>query len=178
MTMTLKKKDELPEQPMIRFDGKWVPAHDVWSKMETANVVADVIERFNNNFPQLANSDTREVVPLVRQRLKNIELQMPARDQRPELGPIAARLLDSMSPEDAIEVMANEHAAQLDLLQLIQLAGEQNYAKSLRREAVECRLNRISPEQTAQLWNDLARPAPGGGQWGIDTIGALLDSDV
>jgi hypothetical protein len=175
MTMSQKKNDEQPEQPMIRFGGEWIPAHNVWNKMETANVVADVIERFNNNFPKLSNNDTREVVPLVRQRLKDIELQMPVKARQPDLGPIAAQLLDSMSPEEAVEILTRDHDAQLDVLQLIQLAGEQNYAQALSREAAEYERNLISPDQTARLWNDLARPAPGGGLWTSGKISALLD---
>lgn len=176
--MSRKKTDKQPEQPMIRFGGEWVPTQEVWNKMETANVVADVIERFNNNFPQLSNADTRDVVPLVRQRLKDVELRIPRKEKSPDLGAIAAQLMDSMPPEEVIEVLAEKHDAQLDILQLIQLAGEEHYVKVLRREAGEYRLNLISADQTAQLWNDLARPAPGGGLWTDDKINALLDRNA
>ena len=35
-------------------------------------------------------------------------------------------------------------------------------------------MNRISAEQTAQLWNDAGRPAPGGGLWSSKKIAVLL----
>ena len=69
--------DEPQEQPTIRFGDDWLPAHEAWGKLETANAVADTIDRFNERFPQLASRETRDVVPLVRQRLKDIELRMP-----------------------------------------------------------------------------------------------------
>jgi hypothetical protein len=161
---------------MIRFGGDWMPAHDVWKKMETANVVVDAIDHFNTSFPNLASAETRDVVPLVKQRLKDIELRIPVKYKRPDLGPVAAELLDAMSPEEAIEVLAEKHDAQIDLMQLIQLAGEKCYVKAMYREAAEYALNLISADQTAQLWNDLARPAPGGGLWTGKKITALLDA--
>jgi hypothetical protein len=64
---------------MIRFRGDWVPAHEVWHKMEALTVVIEAIDRFNERFPELASDETRHVVPLVRRRLKEIELRMPNR---------------------------------------------------------------------------------------------------
>lgn len=175
--MSQKNADEQDEQPMIRFGGDWIPAHDVWKKMETANVVVDAIDHFNTSFPHLSSDDTRDVVPLVKQRLKDIELRIPVKYKQPDLAPVAAELLDSMSPEDAIEVLAEKHDVQMDLMQLIQLAGEKCYVKAMYREATEYRLNLISTDQTARLWNDLARPAPGGGLWTGKKITALLDNN-
>ena len=174
----LDEQEELdePEEPMIRFGGEWLPAHDVWKKMETATVVTDAIDRFNNGFPDLASADTRNVVPLVRQRLKDIQLRMPTSDaESTDFAPVASELLDAMSPEDAIEVLKDKHGIEMELGQLIQLVGEQKYLASLVREAKDFELNRISPKQTAQLWNEAGRPAPGGGLWSEDKINKLLN---
>ncbi len=173
--MSEDKKDEQFEQPMIRFGGEWVPAHEVWNKLETANVVADAIDRFNNQFPHLSSADTRSVVPLVRERLKDMELKMPVGYNRPDLQAIAIELLDAMSPEDVLDVLREEHKADMGMLQLIQLAGEQPYLECLRREAVEFRLQRITAEQAAQLWNDAKRPAPGGGLWSKKKVDDLVN---
>jgi hypothetical protein len=168
--------DDKPEAPMIRFGGEWTPAHEVWKKMETAIVVADAIQRFNERFPELSTDETRTVVPLVRQRLKEIELRMPSRSgELPDLGPIAADLLDSFPPEDALEALQDRCGIQLDMQHMVQLAG-QAYMAALSREASEYEANQILPEQTAQLWNNCGRPAPSGGLWTAHKVADLLDT--
>ena len=174
--MSQEKQEPHPDQPMIRFGDEWLPAHEVWAKMETANVVVAAIHRFNEQFPDLASTDTRSVVPLVRQRLKDIQLRMPAKTALPSLQGVAAGLLADMSPEEAIADLADKHGTRLDMRELIQLAGEQAYLHALHREATEYELNRISCEQMAELWNDAGRPAPGGGLWSGNKVCALLSA--
>lgn len=165
-----------PADPMIRFGGEWTPAHEVWKKMETATVVAAAIQRFNEHFPNLSTDETRAVVPLVQKRLKNIELRMPPRDGGlPDLGPVVNALLDEHTPEGALEALRERHGVQLELQHLIQLAG-QAYVEALNREATEFEANRVLPEQTAELWNDTGRPAPGGGLWTAAKVNRLLHS--
>jgi hypothetical protein len=173
--MSSKEKHAKKAEPMIRFGGDWIPAHDLWNKMETANVVADTIERFNVEFPNLASAETRDVVPAVRKRLKEIDLRMPGDYSAPDLTPIALGLLESMPPEDVIKVLREKYGTEVDMAQLVQLAGEEAYGTALRREARNFALNMISPEQTAELWNDSTRPAPGGGLWSAKTVQDLLD---
>jgi len=160
---------------MIRFDGEWAPAHDVWNKMETANVVANAIERFNAVLPDLASAETRDVVPAVRKRLKEIDLRMPGEYSAPDLTPIALGLLESMPPEEVIETLREKYDVEVDMAHLIQLAGQEAYKSALTREARTFALNMISPEQTAELWNDSPRPAPDGGPWSAKTVQDLLD---
>lgn len=163
------------EEPMIWFGGEWIPARDAWAKMETATVVVEHIQRFNEMFPQLSSSDTRAVVPLVKQRLKDVELRMPSGPaELPDLGPVAADLLRKMAPEEVLDTLEEQHGTNLELQQLIQLAGEAAYLDSLRREAGEYQDNLISNDQTAQLWNDFGRPAPGGGLWSAKKVDALM----
>ena len=173
--MSGKEKHSKTAEPMIRFGGEWIPAHDLWSKMETANVVADTIERFNAEFPNLASAETRAVVPTVRKRLKEIDLRMPGEYSVPELTPIALGLLESMPPEDVIEVLRERYDTEVDMAQLIQLAGEEAYVSALAREARQFALNMISPEQTAELWNESPRRALGGGLWSAKAVQELLD---
>ena len=172
---TKKTGDKQPE-PLVRFGGEWIPARDIWNKMETANAVADVIEGFNERFPHLTSRDSLEVVPLVRQRLKDIDLRMPTDQQPEDLTQIAIELLQSKSPEDVVEVLREQHRTEMSVAQLIQLAGEEAYAAALQREAGVYSMNQISPEQTAELWNDVLRPAPGGGLWSAKKVRDLLDA--
>lgn len=167
--------DKKPEAPMIRFGGQWSPAHEIWKKMETATFVAAAIERFNAQFPNLSSSETRDVVPLVRQRLKDIELRMPSTQTGlPDLSPVAADLLTTQTPERALQVLREAHGIKLDLQQLLQLVGERPYIDALTREADDYRENRVSPEQTARLWNEAGRPGPGGGLWTAHKVDMLL----
>lgn len=167
-------QDENDEAPMIRFGGEWLPAHAVWQKMETVNVAVDAIHRFNENFPELASDATRSVVPLVRQRLKDIELRMPRKDGNADLAAVAAELLQSLPPEDVLDCLRDRHGVEMGLAQLIQLVGDRSYRAALVREARELEANLISPDQTARLWNDAARPAPGGGLWSARKIAELM----
>lgn len=173
--MANRKTQAKAAEPMIRFGGKWIPAHDLWKKMETANVIADAIERFNTKFPHLSSSHSRDVVPLVRQRLKDIDLRMPEELSEPDIGEITVALLESTSPEGVITVLNNQYGTRIDIGELMQLAGEQAYASALVREAGEHVRNQISHEQTAELWNDAARPVPGGGLWSAKKVQDLLD---
>jgi hypothetical protein len=174
-TRMSQDREDAPPEPMIRFGNDWVPAHEAWKKMETATVAVEAIERFNASFPHLASDETREVVPVVKQRLKDITLRMPSRDpETMELGLLCAGFLEQMSPEDVLDRVQDEHGEALDLLQLIQLAGEDAYIRALGREAHEFLNNGISPDQTAQLWKDAQRPAPGGGLWTARKVEELL----
>jgi hypothetical protein len=76
--------------------------------------------------------------------------------------------------QQALDVLRDRHGMQLDIQQLIQLAGEERYIQTLVREAGEFADNGISAEQTGQLWNDAGRPAPGGGLWSRRKIEDLL----
>jgi hypothetical protein len=167
-------RDEQDEEPMIRFGGEWLPAHAVWQKMETVNVAVDAVNRFNEQFPGLASEATRSVVPLVRQRLKEIELRMPRKDVMADLAAMAADLLCALPPEDVVDTLRDQHGVEISLTQLIQLVGDRAYRGSLAREAREFEMNRVSPDQTAHLWNDAGRPAPGGGLWTARKISELL----
>ncbi len=162
------------EEPRILIAGQWIPAHQAWDRLNTATEVADAIERFNERFPDLSTPVTREVVPLVRQRLRDIELRMPKRCEAPDLATLAGELLARLSPEEALEALAEEGGEILNLNELIVLAGEQAYLRALRREAEEYAANAILPEQTAAIWNDMKRPAPGGGLWSRRKVEMIL----
>lgn len=163
------------DEPHIRIGDEWVPAHQAWQRLETASAVTDAIDRFNERFPHLSSAVTREVVPVVRQRLRDIELRMPKKPQEgPDLSAIVAALLDELSPEEVLERVEAEYGEALNLNELIVLAGERAYMVALRREAAEYVANKILPEQTADIWNDMRRPAPGGGLWSRRKVEMVL----
>lgn len=180
MSMALETPSPAPtgetqtEEPLIRIGEHWVPAHEAWQKLETATAVTEIIDRFNQRFPELSTPVTREVVPLVRQRLKAIALRMPQRQVIRELGAVATKLLHRHRPEEALAILREQHDQDIDLVGLVALAGEGPYLDSLRKEAREYTANKILPEQTAAIWNDMHRPAPGGGLWNRRKVEMLL----
>ncbi len=170
--MAKEESDAAPVEPVIRVGDGWIQAHHLAQPLHTANRAADAIERFNTAFPHLASTETRTVVPLARRHLKEIELRIPRR--APDLARIARGLIDAMSPEDVTEVLGDKYATELDLAGLIGLIGEAAYLRALAREAKQFALNQVSPEQTADLWREAARPVPGGGMWSAARIRDLL----
>jgi len=173
--MAHRKTHAKTAEPVIRFGGEWIPAHDLWEKMATTNAIANVIERFNKEFPHLSSSHSRDVVPLVRQRLKDIDLRMPDEAPQTDLGKVTSELLETLSPEGVIMVLRDQFNAEIDINGLIQLAGEEAYVSALQREGKEHSLNLVSPEQTAELWNDATRPPPGGGLWTAKKVEDLIN---
>ena len=168
-----KREPDHDENAMIQFGGEWLPAEDVRKKMDATTQVVDAIDRFNSEFPHLATASTREIVPLVRQRLQAIRLRMPYPGQQQDLAEYAVDLLAVLSPEDVIDALAERHGQHLDMLQLIQLAGNRPYLLALSREATELEQNMVSPQQASHLRLVLARPATGGGLWKADKVVAL-----
>jgi len=160
--------------PHIWLGGRWIPAHQAWARMKFATDIVNSIERFNQRFPRLSTQNTLDVVPLVRQRLREISLRMPENDEPIDPGALLGQLLEEMSPEDAIVALRRRTGQAIDLRELISLAGEEAYSAALAREAEDFRSNSISPEQTAQIWNESGRPLPGGGIWSGKRIQEML----
>lgn len=170
--------DSTEQEPEIRFGGRWIPAHMAWKKMESANFVVEHIDAFNQNYPHLATSTTRKIVPEVRERLRNFQLRVPKTQELTPLEQVARELLETMSPEEVIEQIAQQRGESLNLVSLLTLVGEKSYATALCREAAEYASNRILPDQTAQLFNEMGRPAPGGGLWSKRKIERLLNDPI
>lgn len=162
-------------EPQIWFGGRWIPAHQAWARMEFATDIVNSIERFNQHHPKLSTQNTLEVVPLVRQRLREISLRLPEKGAEPiDPRTLLAELLEKISPEDAIVELRRRTGQAIDLRELISLAGDAAYIGALTREAEDFRSNSISPEQTAQIWNESGRPLPGGGLWSGKRIEEML----
>ena len=182
--LTMAKKQFFPvgevdpddfDEPMVRLGDYWLPAHLAWKKMETASVVADVIDHYNTHFPQLASEITLATVPLVRQRLRDVQVRLAKQPEKPDFGAISANLLKTHTPEDALKEILQKYQQELTLRDLIALAGEESYLNALKREALDYQSNQIMPEQTAQIWNEAQRPPPGGGLWNKQKIEQLLE---
>jgi len=162
------------EETQIRFGDHWIPAHKALEKMETIASVTDRIDQFNKNFPNLSSKLTRSVVATARVRLDNYELRNPSEKVPVDLALVAIDLLSHMDPESVVEELDREHNQTFNLRELIGLVGEEHYLSALRREAIEFQENRILPAQTAEIWGEMSRPAPGGGLWNQKKVETLI----
>lgn len=163
--------------PKILFAGTWLPAHEVWSKLEAVSTTADVLDRLNNDYPDLASDYTRSTVAQIRRQLHAVEVRMPHRiDQLPLMRERALALLQSEPPEAVVTVLEAEFGTAANIQGLLALTGVEPYLESLRRELAILQRNKVTPEQTAGLWNELQRLAPGGGLWTARKIQELLET--
>lgn len=172
-----EKTNTPQDEPLIRLGEYWIPAHMAWKKMEAASIVADVIDHYNTHFPHLANKLTLSTVPLVRKRLKEVQLRISKPAEQIDVGSIAGALLDQMAPEDVLDELLRAHKQELNLRELIAAAGEEPYLRSLQREAMDYLANQISADQTALIWNEMQRPPPGGGLWTQRKVERLIDGE-
>ena len=62
--------------PQVRVGNSWVPAHRVWNVVESINTAADLVEKFNENRPELSTPATLEAVGKVRTRIRAMEFAM------------------------------------------------------------------------------------------------------
>lgn len=159
----------------ILFGGEEIPAYQAWDKLEVAQEALEVLARFNAERAHLATGITNEKEQEVRKRLGGIEVLLPTPPKKdPDLSDKARALLLSMTPEEAVDMLASEHNVDCDLNGLIHLAGTEAYLQSLANEAELFRQNAILPEQIANLWNEAQRPAPGKPFWDRFDVEKLL----
>jgi hypothetical protein len=163
----------------ILFAGEMIPTYRAWSKLEVAQEALKVLSDFNENRPQLATAETRQREKEVRKHLGGIEILLPTPPRKdPDMSDKARALLLSMTPEEAIDVLASEHNTDCDINGLIHLAGTEAYLESLANEAALFQQNSILPEQIANLWNEARRPSPGKPFWDKYEVQRLLAEGV
>ncbi len=163
----------------ILFGGEEIPAYQAWDKLEVAHEALEVLARFNEKWARLATETTERREREVRKRLGGIEILLPPPPKKdPDLSDKARALLLSMTPEEALDVLASEHNTDCDLNGLIHLAGTEAYLQSLANEAALFQQNAILPEQIANLWNEARRPAPGKPFWDRFDVEKLLSGEL
>ena len=83
-------------------------------------------------------------------------------------------LIEEGQVDDVLEKLIEEFNQEIDFYGLMDLCGREKYVAAMRREAIELKMNSISPEQTADLWNRAGKPSVGGSRWNALAITALL----
>lgn len=165
------------KEPMMKIAGRWVPTHKVWKMLETVNTATDLVDRFNQDMPEISSSHTQETVAVVRERIRSLQMSMPQEEDEEKLplGDAAIELLKSQSPEEAVATLEQEYGTKPNLKDLITLVGPEAYTDSLRGEVAEYVQNMITPDQIAELWNESRRPAPNGGLWSENLVRKTFD---
>lgn len=160
----------------IKIAGMDIPVHLAWKKIEVLNTAADHLDRLNEEYPHLSTKFSCEILPIVRQRLRDSvsDVAAPKRIDDNYIDFLKEQI-KSQSPEDCIDNLRSAYNVDINLSDLIYHVGEDNYIDAMIREAELYRDNKISPDQTAELWNDLQRPAPGKTHWTTTDVENLLD---
>ncbi|MGD2117758.1 MAG: hypothetical protein PVG66_05320 [Chromatiales bacterium] len=164
------------KQTVVKIAGVDVPVHLVWKKIEAINTANDLLERLNHDFPHLASEFTRGIPPVVRDRIKKSigDLQPPQQVDEDIVGFLKDKI-GEYSPEETVDLLMQEKGIEITLSDLVYYIGRENYIEVMRREAELFKTNMILPEQTASVWNEMQRPAPGKARWTKGDVEMLLD---
>ena len=159
----------------IRFAGMDIPVNLAWNKIEVLSTAADTLDRLNQTFPGLSTKFTQEVLPVVRKRLNDSLVSIAAPKQIDDTYiEFLKQKIKTHSPEECLDALRSAYNIDINLTDLIYHIGEAEYMDAMRREAVLYQENKILPGQTAELWNQLERPAPGKAHWTENDVDKLL----
>ena len=166
---------EETRKTFVRFAGVEIPAHMAWKKIEVLNTAADNLERLNEAYPHLATEFSHEILGIVRKRLKEAvsDVAKPVQIDDSYIEFLKEQIKKN-APEDCIDNLRSAYNVDINIHDLIYHVGEVNYMESMIREAELYRENKILPEQTAELWNQMGRPAPGKQHWTGKDVEQLL----
>ena len=172
----------MPEEEKITFvkiAGMEIPIHLAWKKIEVLNTGADILERLNKDYPHLASDFTHDIIPITRERMKSTVGNASAPPKIAEnIENYLKEKIEQYYPNDLVELVSREKNLDISMDDLLYYVGEQNYMASMERQALEYQSNKISPQQTAELWNMEAMPAPGKAHWTEKDIRKLLGENL
>ncbi|MEW8018263.1 MAG: hypothetical protein AB2540_05695 [Candidatus Thiodiazotropha endolucinida] len=137
------------------------------------------LRRLSRDFPHLATQPVRvaidtwnedmfqkgELVLVQKQRAK---AEQDAMEKR------AVELIEENLVDDVLDLLNRESNKEIDYCDLIDMVGKDRYIEALTREAVELKVNAISSEQAAELWNNSGKPTVGGERWTATGISVLM----
>ncbi|MES9969403.1 MAG: hypothetical protein ABW092_05170 [Candidatus Thiodiazotropha sp.] len=137
------------------------------------------LRRITRDFPHLATQSVRlaietwdedmfrkgELILLQTQRAK---AEQDAMEKR------AVELIEVNHVDDVLDMLNQEASRVLDYSDLIDMVGKERYIGALSREAVELKVNAISSEQAAELWNNSGKPTVGGERWTATGVSVLM----
>ena len=147
--------------------------------IETAREAVTQLKRLTHDFPRLSTRHVKQAIETWNEEMfQKGELiwleKQRRRTERNALEARAAELIENHHTDDVLDRLITEFDQDIDFYGLLDLCGREKYIAALRREAIELRANAISPEQTADLWNSVDKPAIGGAHWNAQAVAVLM----
>lgn len=165
------------KKTFIKIAGMDIPIHLAWKKITVLREASDVLDRLNEKYPKLSSDFTQDILPIVKHRLDSaIGEYTPPPELSTDFIEYLKQKIKTHAPEDCIDLLFREKNIEINLNDLVNAIGSPLYLAALKREAEsdEYIQNKIAPEQIAQIWNDMKRPAPGKDHWVTKDVEKLL----
>lgn len=148
--------------------------------IEEAREAISQLKKLSRDFPKLPTRNVKQAVETWNEEMfKKGEViwleKQRKRMERSALESRAAELIEDHLVDDVLDTLIAEYDREIDFHGLIDLCGRDKYIAALRREAIELKQNCVSPEQTAELWNSVNKPAVGGERWNAKGVSVLMD---
>ncbi len=147
--------------------------------IETAREALEQLKQLTRDFPQLSTKHVTLAIETWNEEMfqKGELVWLEKERKRLERSALESRatdLIEEGQVDDVLEKLIEEFNQEIDFYGLMDLCGREKYVAAMRREAIELKMNSISPEQTADLWNRAGKPSVGGSRWNALAITALL----
>jgi hypothetical protein len=147
--------------------------------IQTAREAITQLKRLSSDFPQLSTRHVKRAIETWNEDLfkKGEIIWLEKQQQKKERDAMenrAAELIETHHTDDVLDMLLAEFDQEIDFYGLMDLCGRERYIAALAREAVELKANAISPEQTAELWNSIGKPAVGGEHWNATAVSVLM----
>lgn len=164
---------------VVRIAGIDIPIHLAWNKIEVLNTGADLLDMLNEKYPHLATEFTHGITSIVRERISETlgDIKPPPKKEVHLIEFLLEKLAAGIDPLDIIDMAQQEKNVEMTLEDLVYLVGEDAYMDAMKKQAIEFHMNKILPEQIADLWNQADMPAPGKQHWVRKDVERLLGID-
>lgn len=137
------------------------------------------LQRITHDFPHLATQSVRVAIEtwnedMFRKGELILVQKQRAKAEQDALEKRAIELIEVNHVDDVLDMLNQDSSRELDYLDLIDMVGKDRYIEALSREAIELKVNAISPEQAAELWNNSGKPTVGGERWTATGVSVLM----
>ncbi|MES9986405.1 MAG: hypothetical protein AB2552_16395 [Candidatus Thiodiazotropha endolucinida] len=137
------------------------------------------LRRLSRDFPHLATQPVRVAIDTWNEEMfQKGELvlvqKQRAKAEQDALEKRAIDLIEENLVDDVLDLLNRESTKEIDYYDLIDMVGKDRYIEALAREAVELKVNAVSSEQAAELWNNCGKPTVGGERWTATGVSVLM----
>ncbi|MES9825422.1 MAG: hypothetical protein ABW127_13425 [Candidatus Thiodiazotropha endolucinida] len=137
------------------------------------------LRRLSRDFPHLATQPVRVAIDTWNEDMfqkGELVLVQKQRDKAEQdaMEKRAVELIEENLVDDVLDLLNRESTKEIDYCDLIDMVGKDRYIEALTREAVELKVNAISSEQAAELWNNCGKPTVGGERWTATGVSVLM----